>query len=76
MGRAWGYKSIITRAGLVGIGREKWPGRVFAGTLAGFDNASYTNPDNFTFYLVDGTQSVMIETDNTQLTLGYLELQQ
>ena len=48
---------------------------VFTGTFSGFAG-SYTTLDNFTFYLVDSTRSVLIETDNTQLTLGYLELQQ
>jgi hypothetical protein len=49
---------------------------VFTGTLFGLNAASYTTPDNFTLYLVDSSTSVLIETDNTQLTLGYLELQQ
>ena len=49
---------------------------VFTGTLTGLDPASRTATNNFTFYLVDNTRAVAIETDNTQLTLGYLELQQ
>ncbi len=49
---------------------------IFTGTLTGLDRASYTTAGNFTFYLVDDTRSLMIETDNAQLTLGYLELQQ
>jgi hypothetical protein len=49
---------------------------VFTGTLTGLDPASRTAANNFTFYLVDNTRAVAIETDNTQLTLGYLELQQ
>jgi hypothetical protein len=49
---------------------------VFVGTFTGLDTASDTVADNFTFYLVDDTRVVVIETDNTQLTLGYLELQQ
>jgi len=40
------------------------------------DVASRTTADNFTLYLVDGTQGVAIETDNTQLTLGHLVLVQ
>jgi hypothetical protein len=46
---------------------------VFAGTLAGFDPASRTTPSNFTLYLVDGTQGILIETDKTLLTLGRLQ---
>jgi hypothetical protein len=49
---------------------------VFTGTLSGLDVASPTKADSFTFYLVDNTRAVAIETDNSQLTLGYLELQQ
>ncbi|HEY1159273.1 MAG TPA: hypothetical protein VGE83_01505, partial [Terracidiphilus sp.] len=49
---------------------------VFTGTLTGLDTASRTTADNFTFYLVDNTRAVGIETDNTQLTLGYFELKQ
>ena len=45
---------------------------ILTGTLAGLNSAAYTMPDNFAFYLVDSTQGLMIETDNTQLTLGYL----
>jgi hypothetical protein len=49
---------------------------VFTGALTGLDAASPTTANNFTFYLVDNTRAVAIETDNAQLTLGYLELQQ
>jgi hypothetical protein len=49
---------------------------VFTGTFTGLDGASVTAADNFVLYFVDNTRAVMIETDNTQLTLGYLELQQ
>ncbi len=49
---------------------------IFTGTLTGLNVASYTSPDNFTFYLVNSAQALMIETDNAQLTLGYLALQQ
>lgn len=45
---------------------------VFTGTLAGLDPASRTMADNFSLYLVDSTQGIAIETDNTQLTLGRL----
>jgi hypothetical protein len=49
---------------------------VFTGTFTGLDSASVTTVDNFVLYFVDSTRAVIIETDNTQLTLGYLELQQ
>jgi hypothetical protein len=49
---------------------------VFTGTLTGLDVASPTKANSFTFYLVDNTRAVAIETDNSQLTLGYFELQQ
>jgi hypothetical protein len=49
---------------------------VFTGTLTGLDSQSRTTANNFTLYLVDNTRAVMIETDNTQLSMGYLELQQ
>jgi len=49
---------------------------IFTGTLAGLNPAASIKPDSFTFYLVDSTQALMIETDNTQLTLGYLDLLQ
>ena len=43
---------------------------VFAGTLAGFTPKDRGSANEFTVYLVDGTQGVLIETDNAQLTLG------
>jgi hypothetical protein len=46
---------------------------VFDGTLTGFDPTARTTPANFILYLVDGTQGVLIETDNTQLTLGRVQ---
>jgi hypothetical protein len=49
---------------------------VFAGTVTGLDPASRNAQDSVTLYLVDGTRAIAIETDNSQLTLGYLELQQ
>ena len=49
---------------------------VFAGTITGLDTASRTTADNFTLYLVDDRRAVAIETDDSQLTLGYLQLQQ
>jgi len=47
---------------------------IFAGSLAGFNGASADAPKSFEFYLVDNTRAVAIETDNSQLTLGYFEL--
>ncbi|MGA9672228.1 MAG: hypothetical protein WBQ94_23650 [Terracidiphilus sp.] len=49
---------------------------VFTGTLVGLDVASRSTTNNFTMYLVDNTRAVAIETDNSQLMLGYLQLQQ
>lgn len=45
---------------------------IFTGTLAGLNSAAHTTPNSFAFYFVDSAQALMIETDNTQLTLGYL----
>ncbi len=47
---------------------------VISGSVTGFDNASRASANNFTLYLVDGTQAVAIETDNLQLTLARLAL--
>jgi hypothetical protein len=52
------------------------PNGVFTGTVSGLNLAAYTSPDNFVFYLIDNTRAVVIETDNRQLTLGYVEVQQ
>jgi hypothetical protein len=49
---------------------------VFSGTVTGLDSASRGAEDNVTLYLVDNTRAIAIETDNSQLTLGYLQLQQ
>lgn len=49
---------------------------VFTGTLTGMNAVSRTTAGSFTLYLVDGTQGIVIETDNTQLTLGRLALVQ
>jgi hypothetical protein len=48
---------------------------IFTGTVAGLNSASYTTANDFTFYLVDSSEAMLIETDNSQLTLGFLELQ-
>jgi hypothetical protein len=49
---------------------------VFTGQISGLKLLSPSTPDNFTYYLVDKTRAVFIETDNIQLTLGYFVLQQ
>jgi hypothetical protein len=46
---------------------------VFNGMLAGLSPGSPTTAGNFTLYVVDSTQAVMIETDPSQLSLGHLE---
>lgn len=48
---------------------------VFTGTVSGI-SSSGASSDNFTFYLVDDTKAVAIESDTDQLTLGYFSLQQ
>jgi hypothetical protein len=48
---------------------------VFTGTLAGLDTSPNPPVHNFAYYLVSPSQAVLIETDNAQLTLGFLELQ-
>ena len=48
---------------------------VLPGSLTGIDAASRTTADTFTVYLVDSTRAVAIETDNTALTMGFLQLQ-
>jgi hypothetical protein len=48
---------------------------VFTGTLAGLDTSSNPPAHTFAYYLVSPSQAVLIETDNAQLTLGFLELQ-
>jgi hypothetical protein len=48
---------------------------VFTGTLAGLDTSSTPAVHHFAYYLVDASRGVLIETDNAQLTIGFLELQ-
>ena len=48
---------------------------ILQGAIAGFNPASPSTAGSFTLYLVDGTQSVLIETDNVQLNLGHFQLQ-
>jgi hypothetical protein len=47
---------------------------VFTGSLSGINVANNPNEGQFTYYLVDTSRVVLIETDNKQLTLGYLEI--
>ena len=49
---------------------------VFTGTLVGIDTSENAPVHNFAFYLVSPTQVIFIETDNAQLSLGSLDLQQ
>ena len=49
---------------------------IFTGTITGLDIDSSANVDNFTYYVVDKTRVLAIETDTNQLTLIYFELQQ
>jgi hypothetical protein len=45
---------------------------VFTGTITGPDLTTPTNADVFNYYLIDGSgDSIAIETDTNQLTLGY-----
>ena len=44
--------------------------------MTGLDATTSTNQDAFTYYVIDTTKVVAIETDPNQLTLGYFELQQ
>jgi hypothetical protein len=48
---------------------------ILQGTIAGFNPTSPSTAGSFALYLVDGTQSVLIETDNAQLNLGHFQLQ-
>jgi len=59
------------------IGGSFAPGSngVFTGTMAGLDPASRTTNNSFTLYLVDERRGILIETDNAQLALGYLQSQ-
>lgn len=45
---------------------------IFTGTLTGLNPASSVTSGNFTLYLVDDTQAVLVETDNSRLVLGRL----
>jgi len=51
------------------------PNGVFTGTITGLNVVTNSNQDAFTYYMVDSTRAVTIETDPSQLTLGYFEVQ-
>lgn len=46
----------------------------FDGVISGFDGASPATSNNFTLYMIDTTQAVLIETDDAQLLLGRVEI--
>jgi hypothetical protein len=46
---------------------------IFGAGFTGLDPDSPDTPGKFTLYVVDGTRSVLIETDGSALTLGTLE---
>jgi hypothetical protein len=52
------------------------PSGFLTGTMTGLDVTTTTNTGNFSYYLIDTTKVVAIQTDPNQLTLGYFELQQ
>lgn len=49
---------------------------VFTGTITGLDIDTAANNDAFTFYMIDPTKAIAIETDANQLTLIKFALQQ
>jgi len=49
---------------------------VFSDGMTGLDVATASNADTFTYYVIDTTRAVAIETDPNQMTLGYFQLQQ
>jgi hypothetical protein len=51
------------------------PSGFLTGTVTGLDT-SFGSTDAFSYYLVDTTKAVAIQSDPNQLTLGYFELQQ
>ena len=52
------------------------PSGIFSDGMTGLDITTSTNADVFTYYMIDTTKAVAIETDPNQLTLGYFELVQ
>ena len=51
------------------------PSGVFTGTITGLDITTPANQDSFSYYLIDATGGVAIETDANQLTLGFFNLE-
>jgi hypothetical protein len=51
-------------------------GEFLTGTITGLDVTTPANVDNFTYYPIDTTRIVTIESDANQLTLGFFDLQQ
>ena len=49
---------------------------IFTGTMRGLEASAPETVNNFAFYVVDNTRIAVIETDNAQLSLGWLEFQQ
>ena len=49
---------------------------IFTGTITGLDVTTPSSQDAFTYYMVDTTKVLAIETDPNQLTLGYFLMQQ
>ena len=49
---------------------------VFTGTITGLDIDTPANVDAFTYYVIDPTKVVAIETDGNQLTIVKFALQQ
>jgi len=52
------------------------PSGVFTGTITGLDIDNPGNNDAFSYYLVDTTKVIAIETDSNQLTLIFFQQQQ
>jgi len=51
-------------------------GEFLTGTITGLDVTTSTNADTFTYYPIDTTSIIAIESDTNQLTLGFFDLQQ
>lgn len=49
------------------------PNGIFPATMTGLDPGSPAPPGNFTLYVVNGSQALLIETDANALTLGSLQ---
>jgi hypothetical protein len=75
---AWtGFADVNGKAADTAVSGEFTAGSngVFSGTVTGLD-ATPSTPGDFTLYMIDSTRGVAIETDNDELTLGYMELAQ